>query len=558
MPVHQDRLIPVQPFRWKRGRGGTLFSFGPALGRGYASRLRPIFLGGALLGLTAATGAQAPAPPDVYRWLASDPATQVAGDQTVVPLGMGAVFVPTMTDGESEPDALLFRGDDEEVASGRNGARIPVEPGTYLVRVGSGPTSQMVSVPVAVEAGETTVLPVRWGGLRVEVVDESNLPHRGGYELIRLADRQPYAIGFGADTLQGERLPTMLMPPGLYRIVRAGATYRARTDFATVLVPESGLVHYRLVIDPDSGRFRGAGVITPEEIGAVSDVSPWNRRYTIGLSAPVTATRNFFGVKNETKLGAELFFDTYVTYQRDNRLFSSVLEFESGFEKVKPEGVPAIPWRKTRDRLRIDLLYSWFPGSRIGPYGRLGLRTSVFASNTLATQDTVVSRQFIDGRRALEFVPANATFETGDPFSPPVYREGAGLNTRLLQGRSVRLDWRFGVGLRQNRFAGAFFLDDDPTTPELEYRQASNFNAAGLETTLVGTARYRFLLYNTTLDLFGDFNGSEPTIDWRSTLSWRLTGDLSLDYRVDLLRVPQVSRANQVAQRVLFRYAIGS
>ena len=523
-----------------------------------AAWLFPVLLGGALLGLASGAAAQVSDPADVYRWLASDAATQVAGDSTPVPPGMGAVFVPAMTDGESEPDALVFGGDDAEIASGRNGARIPVAPGAYFVRVGSGPTSQMVSVPVDVASGETVVIPVRWGGLRVEVVDESNLPHRGGYELIRVADRQPYAVGFGADTLQGERLLTMLMPPGLYRIVRSGSTYRARTDFATVLVPESGLVHYRLVIDPDSGRFRGAGVVTPEEIGAVSDVSPWNRRYTVGLSAPVTATRNFFGVKNETKLGTEVFFDTYVTYQRENRLFSGVLEFESGFEKVKPEGVPAIPWRKTRDRLRIDLLYSWFFGSRIGPYGRLGLRTSVFASNTLATEDTVVSRQFLDGRRTLEFVPANTTFETGDPFSPPVYREGAGLNTRLLQGRSVRLDWRFGVGLRQNRFAGAFFLDDDPTTPELEYRQATNFNAAGLETTLVGTARYRFLLYNTTLDLFGDFDGSSPTVDWRSTLSWRLTGDLSLDYKVDLVREPRVSRANQVAQRVLFRYAIGS
>ena len=48
--------------------------------------------------------------------------------------------------------ALIFRGD-EQVASGPTGARIVVEPGAYLVRVGSGPTSQMVSLPVDVQAG---------------------------------------------------------------------------------------------------------------------------------------------------------------------------------------------------------------------------------------------------------------------------------------------------------------------------------------------------------------------------------------------------------------------
>ena len=111
----------------------------------------------------------------------------------------------------------------------------------------------------------------------------------------------------------------------------------------------------------------------------------------------------------------------------------------------------------------------------------------------------------------------------------------------------MRLNWRVGAGFRQNRFAGAFFLDDDETTPELEYVEATNFHETGLETTVVATVRYRFLLYNTNLDLFSDFAAPAPTIDWRSTLSWRLTPELSLDYKVDLLRLPPVSDRNQVA-----------
>ena len=516
-------------------------------------------------GFTTAAAAQTAAPSDTYRWLAPDAAAQAAAATTAIPPGAGAILVPSMSGPDSEPHALVFRGG-EQVASGPNGARIVVEPGAYLVRVGSGPTSQMLSVPVDVQAGATTVVPVRWGGLRIEVVDESNLPHRGVYELIRVADRQPYTVGFGADTLQGERLLTLLMAPGLYRIVQSGSTYRARTDFATVAVPEGGLVHYRLVINPTSGQFRGAGVVTPDELGVAPDVSsreapevsPWNRRYAIGLSAPFASTRNVVGAHNETTFGTDLFFDNYVTYQRDRDLFSSVLELESGFKRVKPEASPATPWQKTHDRLRIDVLYSRFLNARVGPYARFGLRTSLFESSTLVTEDTLISRQFVDGRRELAIVPANHTFRTGDAFSPPEFREGIGLNTRLLRGRAVRLDWRVGAGFRQNRFAGAFFLDDDETTPELEYVEASNFHETGLETTVVATVRYRFLLYTTNLDLFSDFAAPEPTIDWRSTLSWRLTPELSLDYKVDLLRLPRVSDMNQTAQRVLFRYSIGS
>ncbi len=68
--------------------------------------------------------------------------------------------------------------------------------------------------------------------------------------------------------------------------------------------------------------------------------------------------------------------------------------------------------------------------------------------------------------------------------------------------------------------------------------EATNFQETGLEPTVVATVRYRFLLYNTNLDVFSDLGAPEPTLDWPSTLSWRLTPELSLDYKVDLRRVP--------------------
>ena len=78
------------------------------------------------------------------------------------------------------------------------------------------------------------------------------------------------------------------------------------------------------------------------------------------------------------------------------------------------------------------------------------------------------------------------------------------------------------------------------------------------ETTVVGTVRLSRLLLNTNLDLFGDFNELEdPTLDWRYTISWRLRGSLSLDYRVDVLRQPQVTEDTQLRQTLQFRYSWG-
>ena len=445
------------------------------------------------------------------------------------------------------------------MASGLNGTRILVDAGDYVVRVGSGPMSQMVSVPVTVQAGETTVAPVRWGGLRVEVVDENNLPHRGAYELIRVADRQPLTVGFGADTLQGERLLTLLMPPGLYRIVPPGSNYRARTDFATVAVPEGGLVHFRLVIDPDSGRFRGAGVVSPEEVGVAPDAAPWNRRYTIGLSAPLESTRNVVGKSNETSVGADLFFDTYITYQRDRNLFSMVAGAGVRRREDRPRGlsrdpvaedarsapnrrpvlpVPRIAHRALRSPgpAHQPVPYA-YPGDR-GHAGRPALHRRAPRAGAGAGQPHVPDRRSVQpagvsrGRRtehapgAAPGAPRRLAFRRR---SPPEPVRGS------LLPRRRRGDARGGVRPGE-QLQPAGVGDDARRHPPAT----------------------RFLLYNTNLDLFGSFGAAEPTIDWRSTLSWRLTAELSLDYKVDLLRLPEVSESNQVSQSVLFRYSIGS
>ena len=84
-------------------------------------------------GLLLATAAQTAAqqPPDaaqtLSRWTSPTPADQLAADTTVVPSGMGALFVPAMT-GSDEPEALVFQGE-KRVGGGPNGRRIVLAPG---------------------------------------------------------------------------------------------------------------------------------------------------------------------------------------------------------------------------------------------------------------------------------------------------------------------------------------------------------------------------------------------------------------------------------------------
>ncbi len=497
-----------------------------------------------------------PTESQLYRWIAPSAEEQLAADPTAVPAGSGAVFVPAMTNGADEPETLVFQAE-KRVASGPNGKRIILAPGSYVLRIGSSPLNQMMSVPVEVTAGNTKLVPVTWGGIIVEVVDKNNVPHRGTYELIRVADRQPYTVGFGADTLLGEKLKTILAMPGLYRIVRPGANYRTRTDFSTVVIPEASMVYFKLVQDPDDGSLLGAGVVPPNEMGIVQPGSAWTRTMTVGIGLPITGSSNVVGTANQTTIGADFTFDTYMIYDRGKNYAGIIFEVEEGFVSIDPEVSPKLPLQKTVDRLRFDTIYTRLLSARIGPYVRFGVLTNLFESNVLVTEDTTVVKHLLDGTTTTEDIAANEDFLVGNAFAPVSIREGVGINVRLLRGRIASLDWRGGLGFRQNRFNGAFVLDDSATGFQ-EYSQQESFNETGVETTLVGTVRLSRLLLNTNLDLFGDFDELEdPTVDWRNTVSWRLTGGLSLDYRVDVLQQPQVTEDTQLRQTLQFRYSWG-
>ncbi len=523
----------------------------------------------AILGPAAWAAAQPAQPSAFYRWLAPPVEDQLAADTTPIPPGQGAIFVPVLSFPQDEPHAVVFAGD-RRVASGPNGSRIVLEPGAYTVRVGIASAAEAVETAVRVAAGQTAVVPVAWGGLRVEVVDEHNRPHRGGFELFGAIERRLLLVGFGVNTMRGERIPTLLVPPGLYRIVRRGENYRARTDFSTVDVGSGNLVHFKLVLDPTTGSLLGGGVVRPEEIGIVTDTNPWSRIYSVGVSLPYSSTTNVVGAPNQTSVAVDMFLDAYLTYQRRQDFLSGVFEVEQGVLKLNPEGSPPPPLQKTRDRVRADVFYTRFVSPRLGPYARFGLLTSARTSQSLVTEDVSIAVRRIDGSRDGLSVPANSNFMTAARFSPNLWREGAGVNARVLRARALRLDVRGGVGFRQNRYNRALFLDDDPLTPELEYREAGSFNEGGVEMTLVATARMRQLLVNSNFDLFGNiFGGSgdavvntsddlHATVDWRNTVSYRLTSDLSLDYKLDILRLPQVRPESQVTQSVLIRYSFGT
>lgn len=492
----------------------------------------------------------------LYSWNAPAAAEQIAADATVIPAGKGAIFTPAMTAGADEPNVLVFAGE-EKIATGKTGQRIVVAPGVYEVRIGSGTANQMVNVPAVVTAGKTTTLEPTWSGLLVQVVDTQNIPLRSTYEIIRAEDREVMGTGFGADTLQGETLRTWLLKPGLYRIIRSGETFRARKDFATAFLPQGGLVHFKLVLDPDSGDFRGAGVVSAEEVGmtAAKSDSNWAHSMTASGALSFGETTDVVGSPNQSSMAGTVFLDAYSTYENGPHRMVNIFEIEEGFLRVNPDQGKNLPTQHTQDRLREDLLYTRYLNERWGPYVRFGLLTNIFEAQTLATEPVTVAYNRLDGSQEFVAVAASDQYSTADSFGSLRLREGFGINVRLLRNDRATVNWRGGVGFRQNLFSNAFVVNDLAATPELDLFEIDDLNQEGIETTLLANVILADRLsYLGDLEIFADIDDTgNPTIDWRNTLSYRLSRYLSLDFTYDLLDFPQISDQTQIRKSLLLR-----
>jgi hypothetical protein len=492
---------------------------------------------------------------DPYAWTMPSAEQQLAADETTIPIGKGAVFVPSITGPEHEPPARLVTED--EIVSVSVGQRFIVDPGPYVVIISSGTPQQGMSVAIEVVEGETAVVPVDWGALRIEVTDDHRIPHRGVYELIRADTLQPVGTGFGVDTLQGEILQTWLLPPGIYRIVRPGRSSRALRDFATVVIPESSFVRYRLVMDEDTGEFLGSGVLLPSEFATDGPrARRWFRSIVAGIDGSSVASSNVVGAFNQTQYNAAAYFDAQFKFNGDPHNLSLLLQLDEGFSRVLPQGAKPQPRIKSIDRIRADVLYTFTRQGSTGPYARFSADSQAFATEVLVTGDTTFSVTGLDGEVTTQAVSSNETFRLSGPGTPTLMREGIGVNSSWLEkNRSMNFNWRGGFGMRQNIYAGTLVLDDDAATDALEYVVIDSFYQAGLESTMTASARLPgFGLYSTDLELFLPFSSlTKPAASWRNTVSVRVTRNFSVNLFANLDLEPQVIDELQVQTSVFFR-----
>ncbi|HKE14706.1 MAG TPA: ABC-type transport auxiliary lipoprotein family protein [Kofleriaceae bacterium] len=498
----------------------------------------------------AAAAPAAPPPPGVIgpdEGAARRDLPQLLRDDTGMPVGMGAIFAPSLSDGDREPLVTVKQRGRMVTGKARLGRRIVVAPGDYEVRIGSGAVAQQLSRKVRVAAGKTTVVPPTWAGLDVAVVDESFIPFRGTYEVIRMDGREDFGLGFGADEQLGEVTRVWVLPPGLYKIIRAGGTYRDRTDFATVRLEGGRLTRFTLVVDPEDGRFLGAGENDPEvdmalDLADADRTGPdekrgWILRSVVGGDFNLRRSDEI-GEEKGWRISFRAFFDGAVRYLRGRHLWHTQLELEEGQTRLPDQS----DFQSDTDRLFFHTIYTYQLLSWFGPYARFGLETKFFTRYQNFDEPTDIVELDEDGM-PVRTLTGVSRVRLGSTFAPLSLKEGAGGNFRLLRNRFAELDLRLGFGARQTVAEDLFVFEEDLMGgPSGRLIPVVSSSVEGIEGTLVGLGRLtRFVTLSTEVDGLVPVTGDDlAVVTSRNQIAVRLASFLSLNYRFNVTRDPNL------------------
>lgn len=508
----------------------------------------------ALLGLSLAWSATASAgTASVYTWEAPSAEVQLLDDKTAIPPDMGAIFIPALTTSAAEPNVLIVSPDG--VKPVRTGRRAIVPPGRYVVVAASSDPRIGAGSPVEVRAGRTTVAPVQWGALKVEVVDRKLHRHGGSYELIHVASGKRVELPPSLDTEEGVR--TLLLKPGLYRFMEAGGASLMAPDFATVHIPEGGLAHFRLFMDRGSGSFRGGGVI-PSEIALRDETlttSDWTGSLTVGVDGTFSQTEHVPGMLDMTNIAGTGFVDARARYQGELHALALGLNVAEGQQFLGFAAGRNLPIIKGQDRARGQAKYTFLFNDGVGLYVRGVGETQIFDTQAIAPEDLTIALRKRDGTVEYVDVAANDTYTISNAFSPMTLQTSAGLDVRLASLRWLDLSLYGGPGYRVNRYKGTYIAEDNENTPAIEYTRLGDFNQFGMDVGLSGYLRFSGWLTNTvsvgTFWEFSDFG--RPNLELENALGLRITDFLSANYTLDMDRIPNVSDEVQISHGAFLR-----
>jgi hypothetical protein len=456
-------------------------------------------------------------------------------DLTPIPAGFGAIFVPTLTSADAEPEVVVLR-EGERIASGSTGQRIAVPPGAYRVTIGDPTQGPAASIDVRVTMGETRTLTPFFGAVRVAIVDGSGEIVAGDYVIATAEDRAVVARG-SVDPAAKGRSPTFLLPEGHY-VVAMGSSQTAMENAFALSVVAGDVVRYKMVTDGDRVIRTEFGEPAPRNGDSI-----WRVRWLVGATGSYSSATHALTTVQGNVLFADLMsrFEAGIhTHQHTAMLRLNVDQRVVGFDETNGASLPVRP---ISNQVEGELLYNYHLGGLIGPYVRALGRTSIFATTFEAPNTMALNILDSSGNAALpqQTLQPNTSVRLFAPGRPLSFVEDAGLAVTAVDNDTATLSVRAGPGLHQAYYDRGGYLRKDSSAAALNFVRMDDVSAFGAVATAVGGLRlFSALSVASRLDAFvpqEQFSKTVvPMFRWENTAALRLSKYAAVTYSFSLRR----------------------
>lgn len=457
-------------------------------------------------------------------WISKPPWDQLYAEGLDDQKGMGRIFVPAMTNPGNEPFYGIIQ-DGKLIGEKIVGSSFFLLPGSYQIALGTGNLDQKIKKNVKIERGQTLIIEPDWSAITIDVIDESRNNIKKDLQIYNNQNFENYGVIPAINPELGEQLQTLILPPGLYKIVDRGADPNTFVNFSTVLLESGHYTPYTVVISSQTSSFIGAGVIASTT--QLLQDQTWKNYIAIHGSLVINSA-NITESEAKTNFSLLTQLENRIIYDQLPHYFFSNNLLELG--ALRPENQD---FQISQDRFQLKSTYVYYLLPWIGGYSQLGLTTHIFETTTVFDEKHDVTMINSNGT---EVVKENVDrIKLEPPLFPLDLKGGIGANITPLRTFNSRLNLRAGYGFLQTYNSNVFRKESDYV-----YKEEKDDFVKGFETSfLLNLAIFRNLTITSELDLiFPEDDVQNPIIDLVNISTISLTRNVSMEHIFRLNRKP--------------------
>ncbi|MBT7618508.1 MAG: hypothetical protein HN590_14600 [Calditrichaeota bacterium] len=465
---------------------------------------------------------------DPYQtWLSLPPSQQLYVEGADDQKGMGRIFVPAITSPANEPFYAVFQGE-ELIGERRMGSSFFLPPGKYSIIFGTGSIQQRIQREIDIDRGQTIIFDPDWCALSVDVIDESRNNFKKDLQVYDNETLENFGILSAINPELGEQLQSLLLEPGLYKIVPRGSDPNTFVNFATVHLETGTYTPYTLVINSQTGDFIGSGILPFAT--RTKQNSLWKHFPAVHGSIIINDANNVTEEESKINISVLTQFENRLLYDQLPHFLLSNNLIEIGALRQEKQ-----TFLITQDRVQLKNTYVYYFLPFLGGYTRFEVSTHLFPTISRFETGRDITLRDLD---LIEEVLTNVDDVELEPSLFPLgLKEGIGVNITALRTFTSRLNIRAGFGYRQTYNKSVY--KQSSFDVNLYQRIPNNF-VRGFETSLISNLSIlNNLTITTELDvLFPTGSMDLPVVDLENTSTLGLTRNVTLEHIFRLNRDP--------------------